>query len=68
MVAEIMKREGYDKAFVDRVDRLSRISPSEFQTVGGTTSIYRLLLQIPERITVAELIETFPSLRVPRLL
>jgi hypothetical protein len=59
-----MRRAGYGEEFVGRVDRLSRIAPEEFVGVGGTPAIYRLLLQIPARITVDQLVSDFPALRV----
>ncbi len=59
-----MRRAGYGEELVQRIDRLSRISPEELGEPAGTAAIYRLLLQIPARITTHELVAQFPSLRV----
>lgn len=63
LFTEVMRRAGYGEELVQRIDRLSRISPEELGEPAGTAAIYRLLLQIPARITTHELVTQFPSLR-----
>jgi len=56
MAMEIMRRalrdSGWDKEFVDGMDRLSRLTP---ETLGGAPAIYRILQRIPERLSLAEM-------------
>lgn len=56
MAMEILRRtlrdSGWDKKFVDRMDRLSRLTP---EALGGATSIYKILQRIPERLSLAEI-------------
>ncbi len=58
-----MLQVGYSEAFLCRIDRLSRICEQEFAEYGGSVAIYKLLKQIPERVTVSQLIDKYPSLK-----
>jgi len=64
----------YDEAFIEKIDRLSFVSPSYFGSISeddpdeqlrtsrGTKEIYELLKMIPEKETVTNLESLFPSL------
>ena len=65
----------YDELFIEKIDRLSFVSPSHFGDVcgegnanekqrmnSGTKQIYELLKMIPEKETVTQLESLFPSL------
>ncbi len=58
-----MRQVGYSDPFVDRIDRLSRVCDDEFAEYGGSVAIYKLLKQIPARVTVSQLIKNYPSLK-----
>lgn len=65
---EIMLKAGYPHTFVEKVDRLSRISGEYFADFGGAVAVYKLLKEIPERVTITHLIETYPALEKVLLL
>eukprot|EP01102_Stenamoeba_stenopodia_P002969 TRINITY_DN12904_c0_g1_i1.p1 TRINITY_DN12904_c0_g1~~TRINITY_DN12904_c0_g1_i1.p1 ORF type:complete len:567 (+),score=143.22 TRINITY_DN12904_c0_g1_i1:164-1702(+) len=76
LLKEAMKRsKKYDEHFIEKIDRLSRVSPvffgSAFVEDGvnekrklniGTKQIYELLKMIPEKETITNLESLFPSL------